>query len=96
MIAEQNPQIKKAAVTLKALSADERIRYMYERREKARRDEESQMRWARQEGWIEGLQEGRQERIFDVARNLLGFNVPVETIIKSTGLTREDVESLRD
>ena len=87
VIAERNPQIGKAVVKLRVLSADERTRDMYERREKARRDEESHMRWARQEGEI--------AKAFDVARNALNMKMSVEDIIKLTGLPREDVESLR-
>ncbi len=57
MITERNPQVGKAVVKLRRLSADEEARDMYERREKARRDEESLLRWAR----IEGRQEERQK-----------------------------------
>jgi len=35
MVAERNPQLKQAVVTLRKLSADEQARDMYERREKA-------------------------------------------------------------
>ena len=87
VIAERNPQIGKAVVKLRALSADERTRDMYERREKARRDEESQMRWARQEGLQEGM--------INVARNALNMNMSVEDIMKLTSLSRSDVESLQ-
>ncbi len=87
VIAERNPQIGKAVVKLRALSADERTRDMYERREKARRDEESHMRWARQEGLQEGM--------INVARNALNMNMSVEDIMKLTSLSRVDVESLQ-
>ncbi len=87
VIAERNPQIGKAVVKLRALSADERTRDMYERREKARRDEESHMRWARQEGLQEGM--------INVARNALNMNMSVEDIMKLTSLSRSDVESLQ-
>ncbi len=39
-------------------------------------------------------QRGRQAGIFDVAKNLLGLDVPIEKIVKSTGLTRKEVEGL--
>jgi predicted transposase/invertase (TIGR01784 family) len=83
VIAERNPQIGKAVVKLRALSADERTRDLFERREKARRDEESQRRWARQEG------------VMDVARKLLARNRPIDEIIEDTGLSRSEIESLR-
>jgi len=38
MIADRNPVVEKAVVKLRELSADERTRDLYERREKARRD----------------------------------------------------------
>ena len=47
MVAERNPQIGNAAVRLRELSADERARDLYERREKARRDQVSREKWAR-------------------------------------------------
>ena len=61
MVAEINPQMRKAVVKLQELSADERARDLYERREKARRDIESRERWARAEGKAEGKAEGRAE-----------------------------------
>ena len=91
VIAERNPQIRKAVVKLRALSADERTRDLYERREKARRDEESHMRWARQEG----RQEGETAKAFDIARNALKMKMSVDDIMKLTNLSREDVDSLR-
>jgi len=83
MIAEKSPQMKKAVGVLKELSADERTRMLFEEREKARRDIASMVSGARREGHI------------DVARNLLSMNVPFETIIKATGLTREEIKSLQ-
>jgi hypothetical protein len=47
VLAERNPQVGKAVVKLRELSADERARDMYERREKARRDQQSREDWAR-------------------------------------------------
>ena len=61
MVAERNPEVKKAVVTLQKLSADEQARDMYERREKALRDIDSRERWARTEGRAEGKAEGKAE-----------------------------------
>ena len=83
MIAERNPQVERAVVKLRELSADERARDLYERREKARRDMAAREKWARQQGIIE------------VARNFLGMNIPIEQIAMGTGLTVEEVENLR-
>ena len=84
MIAERNPQVGKAVVKLRELSADERARDLYERREKERRDMVSRERWA-----IKQAQ-------FDIARKLLKRNRPIEEIMEDTGLTDAEVEGLRE
>jgi len=91
----ENPQVKKAVVKFLELSADERARDLYERREKDRRDRASEMKWAREKGLQEGLQEGRREGVFDIARSALRMNMPMDDIIKLTGLNREDLDRLR-
>jgi len=78
MIAERNPQVAKAVVKLRELSADERARDTYERREKARRDQAAHIRW----------------EITKIAKNLLNRNRPIDEIIEDTGLTREEIENL--
>ena len=91
-------------LTFRELSADERARDMFERREKGRRDFEMFMMGAeqkgRQEGYQEGLeegrQEGRQEEKVAVARKLLRRNRPVDEIIEYTGLSCEEIEALRE
>ena len=82
MIAERNPEVKKAVVKLLELSADERARDLYERREKERRDIAAREKWARQEGRL------------DVAKNLLSAGDSIDKIIKVTGLLREEIERL--
>ncbi len=94
MIAERNAQVREAVVRLRHLSADEQARDMFERREKARRDEESLLRWARIEGLQEGRQEGMKEGQFTIAKNLLEIHLPLEQIIMATGLSKEEVESI--
>ncbi len=56
---------------------------MYERRERARRDQVSREKWA------------VKKREFEIARNLLGINFSTDQIVTTTGLTQEEVESLR-
>ena len=83
MIAERNPHVGKAVVKLRELSADERARDLYERREKARRDIAAEKKWAVKQGMM------------DVARNLLNIGDSIDKIITVTGLTHEEVENLR-
>ena len=87
MVAERNPQVKSAVVTLRKLSADEQVRDMYEHREKAMRDLDSRERQAEEKGRVEGRVE--------VASNLLSLKLPLEDIITATGLTREEIDKLQ-
>ena len=87
MIAERNPQIGKAVVKLRELSADERARDLYERREKARRDMVAREKWARQQGV--------QERNIEIIRSALLMNMSIGDIVKLTGLNPDEIESLR-
>ena len=88
MIAERNPQVAQAVVRLRELSADERARDLYERREKARRDQSSRERWAHQQG--------EKENSLTIATRLLKRGRPIHEIIEDTGLTREEVENLNN
>jgi hypothetical protein len=83
MIAESNQTISRAVVKLRELSADEKARDLYERREKERRDESMRERWA------------VKQSQFEIAKNLMGFNIPTEQIASATGLTREEVRTLQ-
>ena len=76
---ERNPEVQKAVVKLRELSADERVRDTYFRREMMRRDIAAQLK----------------QRDIDIAKKLLIRNRPIEEIVEDTGLTREEVEGLR-
>jgi predicted transposase/invertase (TIGR01784 family) len=106
MLSEKNPQIKKIAGKLMALSDDERTRMLAESREKLRRDfvatredgiEEGLKKGreeGREEGRAEGLEKGREEERLAIARNLLGLGRPVEEIMIVTGLSKKEIQSL--
>jgi len=72
----------KAVVKFRELSADERTRDLYERREKARRDQAAREKWAFKQGMLE------------VVRNLLTAGDSVDKIITVTGLTHDEIEGL--
>jgi predicted transposase/invertase (TIGR01784 family) len=88
MIAERNPEVRRAVVKFRELSADERARDLYERREKARRDQASREKWARQQG--------EKAKALTIAKNLLKEQMPLDKIVDATGLSREEVENIRD
>ena len=84
MIAETSPQVKQAVVRLIELSADEKARALYEAREKERRDIRAREKYV------------LKEQAFTIATRMLNRNRPIDEIIEDTGLTRAEVESLRD
>ena len=83
MVAERNPQVGRAVVKLRELSADEQARDLYERREKARRDKVMWDKWTIKQSKLE------------VARNAWLMNMSIGDIVKLTGLTSDEVESQR-
>jgi predicted transposase YdaD len=66
------------------LSADERTRLLYEAREKERMDNEDREDWA------------RKQQAIKIAKAMLEANEPIEKIIKYTGLSRKEIEDLKD
>lgn len=66
----------------KELSADERTRMLAESRENARRDEASRMRGA------------ERKKAKEIAREMMGDNMPVSQIIKYTGLSQDEIFQL--
>ena len=84
VVAERNPQVGKAVMKFRELSADERTRELYERREKARRDAAMREKWA------------AKKAMFETAIYLISIGLPQEQIIAATKLTHEEIESLRN
>ncbi|MCL2335966.1 MAG: Rpn family recombination-promoting nuclease/putative transposase, partial [Firmicutes bacterium] len=84
MVAERNSLVGQAVVRLRELSADERARDLYERRETARRDQAAREKWA------------VKQSKFEIAKNLLNVGVTVDVIVAATGLTKDEVETLRN
>lgn len=84
VLAEKSPIMKKAAVRLMELSADEKARMLYEAREKERRDN-----YARERGAV-------KSREIEIAQNAIRKNMSVEDIADITGLTHAEIESLHN
>jgi predicted transposase/invertase (TIGR01784 family) len=91
-LSQTSPAIAEAWGVIKHLSADESARMIAESREKARRDMEAYQETGRREG----LREGQQKKTLEVARNALREKLPIETIMKLTGLSLDEVKRLSD
>ncbi len=88
MVAERNPEIKKAVVRIKELSADERARMLYEARELEQMDNRIRLRDARREGIMEGT--------IQIAKKFILRGRPIDEIIDYTGLTVDEIKNLQD
>ena len=88
MLATRSPQMRKAVGVLKELSADEATRMRYENLEKARRDLESRI--------DDAEKKAEKAKAIAIAKNMVADNESADRIAKYTGLTREEVETLRD
>ena len=95
MITQRNPEMKRAIVKLRELSADEKARDMIERRQKGILDFNMFMNDAKLEGRAEGRAEGRTEERNEIALRLLKLNLPLEQVAIITGLNREEVDELK-
>jgi predicted transposase/invertase (TIGR01784 family) len=91
MVAVKNPEIRKAVETLYQLSSDEQVQAEHERRMKARRDYATNMNGA----YLEGMQQGRRDTVLETARSMKADNLPVSQIAKYTGLTEDQIRSLK-
>ena len=87
---ERNKNIKKAKEKLNTLSADEEMRILAELREKAIRDEISLKKGSYNEGLAEGLIQKNKEN----AKKMKEEGINIETIIKITNLTKQEIEKL--
>ena len=48
----------------------------------------------RAEGLAKGRAEGLSETLVEVAKNLLSIGTPIESIMKATGLSEEEIKSM--
>jgi len=65
------------------VSQDQDVRRIYEMREKALRDRTTEMNTA------------LEKQAFEITKNLLKLDIPIEKIITATGLSREEIENIR-
>lgn len=86
MAEKKNKTLEKARKEMTYLTGDEEIRRLAELREKWEMDWNSSMDYSKKEG----IKEGKKED----ARKMKEKNIPIETIIEITGLTKEEIEKL--
>lgn len=94
MAEKKNKTLEKARKKMTYLTGDEEIRRLAELREKWEMDWNSSMDYSKREGIKEGVTEGRKKERIENAKKMKEKNIPIETIVEITGLTKEEIEKL--
>lgn len=81
---EKNEDVKKTVITVREMSADEEMERLAELREKAIKDEKAL--------YNTGIREGKRE----IALKLLSKNMKTEEVAELTGMTKEEIEKLKN
>lgn len=107
-MAKVNPNIDKAVNVLTTMSQDKKARAEYLSREMALHDEATKIEEAMEEGYEQGREEGREQGIkegikegeeqakIETARNLLKLGVDIDIIVKSTNLSEEKINIIKN
>ena len=96
---ENNEDIKNAKQELDKISQDDILRRMALKAELERMDQKQLNYEARRDGRLEGIEEGikkgkkegEKAGILKTAKKMLEENIPIETIMKVTGLSKEEI-----
>ena len=93
-IIESKEALQMAGDLLMSISQDEKERAVFRSRRMYQTDMDSNMATAERRGEIKGRAEGRAEGRVETARNLKSLGVSTDLIIKSTGLSQEEIAKL--
>ena len=100
MAEEKNKVIKEAKKEVEYLTGDEEVKRLAELREKWEMDRNSEIGQAKkegiEEGKAEGKEEGKAEGILEIAKNMLKDGMKLETVTKYTGLSKKELEELKN
>ena len=94
-LTQADPVFKEVLKAEEDYWGDKRNRFIQYLEEKAERDAISDLAWATQQGIEQGIQQGIQEGKLETAKNLLRMGLDAEKIALATGLSVEEVTSLR-
>ena len=95
MAEKKNKVLEKARVEINYLTGDAEVKRLEELREKWEMDRISAISYAEKRGKKIGEDIGRKKEKEEIAKKLLEQNVDMETIISATGLTEQEIESLK-
>jgi len=77
------------------MNEDEQIRENILARENAERVHNTLIANAKEEGFEQGIEQGTKQEKIEIAKNMLDMEINLDTILKSTGLTKDEIENLK-
>jgi predicted transposase/invertase (TIGR01784 family) len=95
VFAMNEQEIREALEEWESLSVNPVNCYEYEMRLKWLRDQLSNLQGERRAGWEEGLKQGREEGVRQVAIDMLRSGLEEEVIMSVTKLTEEELDELK-
>ena len=95
-IMKENKEIEQAKITLRELSEEEENQRIAELREKHILDTQDIYETGIERGRIEGEKMGKKEEKINITKKLLDRNVTIEKIVEITGLTKEEIEKIKN
>ena len=87
---------KKIIDKVEELSKDDEIISLNDEYDRAELDKVSARNLGIEQGIIQGKAEGIKENKIETAKNMLEDNLDIKTICKYTGLSKEEVEKLKE
>lgn len=87
-------ELKKLMEASINMSKDEFVLHAWQKEKMDALVKYNEIEEAANKGKAEGKAEGIKEKTIEIAKNLLKENIDVETISKTTGLTKEDIQKL--
>ena len=91
---EENKELKEAKEKLDKITEDARMQQLAWWREKAIYEENTMLSSSFKKGKKEGIKEGKEKEKIENAKKMKAEKIPIETIIKITELTRDEIEKL--
>ena len=92
MARKKNKEIDKAIDIINQMSMDEKEWNLYISRQRAIWDYNTGMRTAKEKG----IEEGAKLEKLEIAKNMLKKGIDIQTIKDTTGLTKEEIEKLKE
>ena len=76
-------------------SMDEEVIGLYDKELHLEKLRLSELKEAREKGIEQGIEKGIEQEKIEIAKELLNNNVSLDIIMKSTGLSKEEIEKLK-